>query len=842
MAKSKRTGAVKENKPPESIPQLLWMMLKGIVAGFRHHLLFMVLMGAAVFVAIQFLNYWAVAIKNEGFGGGPVNDPNNPLYGFFNAGKNTHVFNLWVFLGGLLLATLIGHIRATGFKRFFQELFHVFHWTGFCVSKAKRWSLPALLFSAGLTVALGIVFNSLPLFITIAVGQFFAFISQNGGLTSLFARCGWFDIQHVFRSKHPRTDINEGVSGFLPLGMMFGALLLCIIPPQQLRLFSILLLLVFVTLGILTARKAVPPQVVATLLLMIVVQLLWLRLFGRVFADDGGDQEVGGNIFDYAKDPGGRIVLGNGVKSGIFGTLGTFIGSGFSFVARTATGVAGAVVSTVSSAAGAVSDAVVSTGKTVLKKAAEYTEGISDSVSQNSSAILNKAREGYEIGKEFISITIDDYEAAKKFAGELANDAVQLGKDLVNPEIMVRTVGESMGDFVRGVKDVWNSPEIIWNTMTGSLETGVEMGKAVLGGIWKTVTDPRKAFEFIKDSVGINDYAKSQDPNIPAHERIGHSLVGTFKLGMTLATMGQAKTATIALKTALQQGLKTAPTKAALLRNTLSKLLAKKPPVPKSRLVPRRTGVPTRPPRSVVRPKTPVRYNYKPSGKPADLSGMTKKSQKAFQVASDEMGLKAHTRAPNRYTPQQRAHGNCQPKPEPLKMKTLDYIDNFLGGPPHSEGVVGLYKPKMPPKDVMRSLHPKTQKEIVKRFKQQSRAWRKYADNMPDGFEHRKGIVYKKGTRTRFTSDNDVYDITDLEGRPVSRQVGDAYLKRAKELGADIEHGYHMDWKTAGGGARKAKLGIINRAREGQEGLITFSPNSRPTHSYMEGRQIKIKQ
>ncbi len=820
------------DKVPDSIPILLWMMLKGMVLGLAKHLVWKLLLAAGAFFAVMGINYYYVAVRNEGFGQGPVNDPNSPLYGFFNVGANQAVFNVWVFLGGMLLSTVFGQIRSKGFKRFFRELFQLFHWTGYCIAEAKRFTLPAVLFPMALTVALGIVVNSLPLFITLAVGQFFGYVSQNTDLTSLFARCGWFDLQRIFRRGTPRREINVGVSGLLSLGMLLGAVVLALVPPMHLRTVSVMLSILLVALGVLSLRGGRVNRAVAVLLVFVGINLLWFRLFGRSFADDGGADEVGGTILDYARDPGGRLVLANGAKSGFFGALGTFVGSGFNWMTGKMAKVANAAADGLSKAGSYVADG--------LSKAGSY---VSDGLGKAAAAVKDTAKEGLAIAREFVIITWDDAVKAKDAAIGFGGEVISVGRDLINPRIFVETVGNSIGDIVSGVKDIWNHPEIITDTLAGSWQTTKEIAKGAASGIWQTITDPKKTWEFIKEAVGANDYGKSLDPNIPAHQRIGHSLVGTLKLGMTLLTAGQAKVATTTFKTALQQGLKSGLTKTQALRTAAVKtfLPGSAGPV-KGGLSPHTTGPVARPtgaPKSV--PRGP-KYTYTPTGKAPKLSGMTNKAQKAIRTVASEMDVQIHMRPTSMYSKGLRTTGNCLPKPSNLHMKSLNSLDPLLGGPVNSEGVIGLYKPKLPPKDVFKRLHPKTQRELVDRYKQQRRAWNRFKDDIPKDCELRDGVIYKKGTKQRFCSDNDGFDVTDANGNAVPEAVKDEAMRRARVYGGDIEHGHHMSpkFKTPGGFERKGKMSIINNAR-GAEGLNTFNPDGTVTHTRMGGRQIKIR-
>ncbi len=60
------------------------------------------------------------------------------------------------------------------------------------------------------------------------------------------------------------------------------------------------------------------------------------------------------------------------------------------------------------------------------------------------------------------------------------------------------------------------------------------IAKGITKAAIDTVTDPKKAWAYIKSEIGVDNYAKSIDPNLPVTQRINQSLIGTFKLGSTI--------------------------------------------------------------------------------------------------------------------------------------------------------------------------------------------------------------------------------------------------------------------------------------------------------------------
>jgi len=99
------------------------------------------------------------------------------------------------------------------------------------------------------------------------------------------------------------------------------------------------------------------------------------------------------------------------------------------------------------------------------------------------------------------------------------------------------TVGGVLVDCGKGLaqagKDIWNDPGLILGTVKNS-------GDMIWTGVKTTVTDPQKAWDFVKDAVGINNIINSWDPNRGLLDRLGQVGIAVFKGYTTIQTAGQA--------------------------------------------------------------------------------------------------------------------------------------------------------------------------------------------------------------------------------------------------------------------------------------------------------------
>ncbi len=453
---------------------------------------------------------------------------------------------------------------------------------------------------------------------------------------------------------------------------------------------------------------------------------------------------------------------------------------------------------------------------------------------------------GRIIGQTAANIGGEFVEAGKTIGrgiGRLASEAAELGRDLINdPSILVNTYRGTVDDINKGLdyagksliqagKDIYRNPEIITETLKGTgkdLAAGAKnIGKAVID----TVTDPKKAWEFIKNTSGIENFENSLDPNRSLLERIGEVGKGTMKLASTLLTAGKAGSA-------LKSGAGKLSGLADDLLGAGSKSLTGKTAV---------TG---------IKPTLPVRTGpgYVNTGRPANLSGVTRTSQKIIQNTADDFGVQIHTRRTTASADAWINSGKAVPKEMDLKAKTLDWVDELLGGPKNSEGLVGYYKPKLPPKEVMKSLSEDTQKLIVEKFKDRSREFRKLAGDMEalkDKYAVIDGRVMDLQKGGKFvTGDVDLLDITNFDGTPVSsslkKQVIDSLMKKT---GSNIMHEDVMSWSKDGKAFNlQAKIKMLNDARapvdptKAAGGISTYNPLATPTTSYQSGPRIDMAQ
>ncbi|PKM57760.1 MAG: hypothetical protein CVU98_04510 [Firmicutes bacterium HGW-Firmicutes-3] len=445
-----------------------------------------------------------------------------------------------------------------------------------------------------------------------------------------------------------------------------------------------------------------------------------------------------------------------------------------------------------------IGDSVINIGDELVETAVVVGTGISNAAAEAKRTIDDIRRDPSIITKA-IENSIDDINKGYELAKETAKKTVE--QIIKNPEIVVETaidLGKKTGKVV------------------------VQAGKAIIN----TVKDPKKAWEFIKSTTGIDDFEKSWDPNIPLVKRIGHVATGTIKLGTTIASVGKAGVA-------INKGIGKLGGLVDDLVNIGGKSMAK-------------TGMKvTKGIKPVLETKTGL--GYKTANKLPNMDGMTQKSKIIVQNTVDDFGVKIHTRPTTKSASVWVESGKAVPKRQDMKAKTLDIVDEILGGPKNSEGLVGYYKPKLPPKDVMKSLSPKTQNEIVQKYIDRRREYNKLGKVMKQYEDQGKykvidGRVLDVKSNKYITGDLDGYDITNFDGTPVRPSIKKQVMdKLGKTPDSNVMHEDLMSWvKEEEAFNLKAKAKMINAAKEGEKGLTTFNPLNKPTSTYQTGAKIPI--
>lgn len=818
---------------PDSLPRLFLVLGKGALQTIPKQGLWLLIKSAGIFLFIMWLNFYVVAVRNAGYGSGPVLDTQQkPWIWLFNVGSNKVAFSLLSFLVPYVLTSLWHQIRSLGVKPFFRNLFQFFHWTGYCAAESGRKGFSALLFAMAAVMPLGLFAQNAGLFVTIAVGQFFGYISQNRNLTYLFSRAGWLDFQRLFQRKKTMRDLNPGIGGFLSLGLLLGAVVLLLIPTTALKVLSIILFIVFVTLGVLLVRTSLAPKAVAVFLAFIGVNLVWFRLFGRVFADDAGFDELGNNIGNYVRDPGGQMVIKNGVQPGILGTLGSLIGSLVGTAVDAGAYVGGKVVDGAKYVGGKVvdgakyvkdkvvggvgyvaektSDAINATIGEGIKKIVgpEVWEGMWENIEKEVTEAEEQIATGWEKTKEVVG---NVYEQAKKDVSDFAEDVWN------NPGVYVETIFNGTINTIKETAELgWEvvtNPQIIVDTIagtTGDIISGAQkIGSAVVKGIYTTITDPKKAWEFVKDFVGYENLKNAFDPNRGLIDRISQYGLGIIKLGGAITTGGAlVKAGGKIAQTGVTQTIKN-------LGDDIAKIVGKG---------------------NTSGPRVP---KFITNG-PADTAHLNKAQLNKFQQLLKKHGIDDGTirMGGSKDIMQKMSRGEVLPKGHDLLNKTTNALDEaFLGGPKNGQGLASHFKPTLPSADDMAKMDKKTLEKVWERYLQRTDEYMTQNANIRNLVSQKKitvdpnGIIRDFKTGKPFGSDWDIFNLTK-NGQQIPKAVHDKFIDECIKSGLPVRHGSLADWANLSDFNKEAYGKMIRDAMK--NGVISVGPEGAPQQKILQ--------
>jgi len=185
------------------------------------------------------------------------------------------------------------------------------------------------------------------------------------------------------------------------------------------------------------------------------------------------------------------------------------------------------------------------------------------------------------------------------------------------------------------------------------------------------------------------------------------------------------------------------------------------------------------------------------------LAGMPEKNIKHVQMVADKYGVEVQVRPTN---PDARAlleSGEGYPKPEMIKMKTINNLDIQLGAPTDGAGKVGYFEPQLPsgvksvgelPEDLASRYRQRMDEYVDQRGKV---AHLSDPDQIKPGerlIEVRDGVVHDRATNKPFTGDHDLFDIRGMNGEELPKAVRDRVVRDLRDVPAQAQHGDHMSW------------------------------------------------
>jgi gas vesicle protein len=216
--------------------------------------------------------------------------------------------------------------------------------------------------------------------------------------------------------------------------------------------------------------------------------------------------------------------------------------------------------------------------------------------------------------------------------------------------------------------------------------------------------------------------------------------------------------------------------------------------------------------------------------------GILERNQARFQEFADDDDLVIDVRPTNPASVPW-LHRGAIPKPQSIKAKTINDRDVLLGADPRHKGLVGFFRPRMPPQG---DLSDAEYASLRKRYDQRVEELTKYRETMadlgrqpvgPGRFEVEDGVVYgydRTGARQPVAGDHDMFDIRRTDGTRLSEQEYDDLIEEMRDADMGVEHGAVQYWLTRTDDERKIRDSLLEAHKPGGEPLVRFAPGRRP--------------
>ncbi|MCO5296836.1 MAG: hypothetical protein M9921_08260 [Fimbriimonadaceae bacterium] len=191
----------------------------------------------------------------------------------------------------------------------------------------------------------------------------------------------------------------------------------------------------------------------------------------------------------------------------------------------------------------------------------------------------------------------------------------------------------------------------------------------------------------------------------------------------------------------------------------------------------------------------PDSTKYRPSDDPPDLAGMPDANVRAAQEIAAKHGVDIYLRPTN---PAAKAllEAGAHPKPEKIKMKTINELDIQLGRNPADLGKAGYFDPGGKP--ARGDLSSSQYNDLLERWKQRKAEFNNYQSEIADlkskGYTvDDKGVLLHPDGKP-FTGDHDVFDVRSKDGGPIPKDKYDAVMADLKKPPFNAQHDGHRQW------------------------------------------------
>ncbi|MCU1643424.1 MAG: putative NAD(+)--arginine ADP-ribosyltransferase [Nocardia sp.] len=214
--------------------------------------------------------------------------------------------------------------------------------------------------------------------------------------------------------------------------------------------------------------------------------------------------------------------------------------------------------------------------------------------------------------------------------------------------------------------------------------------------------------------------------------------------------------------------------------------------------------------------------------------GMPLANQRAFQRICEEFNYVMDVR-PTTPSAVHWLEEGAIPKPKPIKAKSINEFDVYLGAPEDKIGLVGFFEPEMPAKA---DVPPELWDKVSSRYAERLNEWNRDAEKMAKFADKNEFFVEDKvvygfdkdtGEPRPLTGDHDLFDIRKPNGDRLSLEEVTAVTNRMVDENMGAMHGPHRYWPEMDPPVNEDIYQKTNNSHgPGGEPLIRFSPDAGP--------------
>ncbi len=306
-------------KRPESLLQLLIMMVKGFITGLPRMLVKNIFKIIVVTVLILLIHTYLLVDLNEGF----WYDQFNKFSGMINVkNQDTGAITFWA-VAMILVTQLWRKSRTKGLFKTLGEVISIPVWLGSCIKNAGKSRFVALSIGAAISILLSIFISNNWTILVLAIMAIFSFSARAQSLLGLAVNLAVSDINKVLRKGKKRAPL-LATSSLVVGGIAIGLVAALFIPNIFILQLGIVVLLL--VLSFLQAKNIISPSTAAGVLIFAGIQVILMK-YNIALADDGGKSEAGGTWSAWVGSPGAGEAVKMAVPPAVAGVGGTLIGT-----------------------------------------------------------------------------------------------------------------------------------------------------------------------------------------------------------------------------------------------------------------------------------------------------------------------------------------------------------------------------------------------------------------------------------------------------------------------------------------------------------------------------------